>query len=121
MADEQELARGRRRLKELDPKVFGNVTARAKDLTVDDLNQLAQFATAGGQPPGNLADLDAQDLRSLEEAFYKARLQAADQLGNKLDTASGVAPEDQELFDGWSCCCCTPCCCCAAADVDPFA
>jgi hypothetical protein len=111
---------GGRKLKDLDPKAFGKITPRARELTVNDLNYLAQFAVAGGQPPGKLADIDAEDLRSLEEAFYKARLQAADELAQKLDP-SGVAAEDQEIFDNWSCCCCTPCCCCAAADVDPFA
>ena len=120
MSEEQELARGRRRLREMDPRVFGKVTDRVKELTVEDLNQLATFATAGGATPPNLADLDADDLRSLEDAFHQARLQASDQLGTKLDPSS-VAPEDEEIFDNWSCCCCTPCCCCAAADVDPFA
>jgi hypothetical protein len=119
---EEEIAGGRghgRRVKSLDPKIFGAATPRVQELTVDDLNKLASVASGAAAPSGNLAALDADDIRSLDDTFHEARLQAADLLARRLKQGAGVA-EDEEFLDGWSCCCCTPCCCCAAADVDPF-
>jgi hypothetical protein len=91
-----------------------------QELTIADLNTLASVASGAETAEGKLADLDADDLRSLDEAFHQAKLQAADMLARRLKRGANLTDEDQELFDNWSCCCCTPCCCCAAADVDPF-
>lgn len=110
--------RKRRKLKQLDGgKTFDRATERVQELTIEDLEQLAQVADGSATATAKLQELDAEDLRSLDEAFHQAKLQAADNLAGALQ-GEGVA--DQEIFDGWSCCCCTPCCCCAAADVDPF-
>jgi hypothetical protein len=117
---EQEASRGGgRKVKSLDPKIFGKATERVQELTVDDLNQLAQVANQSARPTGNVAELTSEDLRSLDNAFHEARLQAADLLARRLG-GEGLSEEEEEIFNNWSCCCCTPCCCCAAADVDPF-
>jgi hypothetical protein len=117
---EQEVAGGRgqghRKVKSLDPKIFGEATPAVQELTVDDLNRLAEVASGSAQAEGPLAELTTEDIRSLDDAFAKAKLEAADQLGGKL----GQQGVSEEIFDNWSCCCCTPCCCCASADVDPF-
>lgn len=118
---EQEVAGRGRKIKSLNPKIFGQATAKVQELTVDDLNKLAQVAEGSAAPSGAIADLSAADLKSLDEAFYQARLQAADMLARRLQDDQGLTDEEQEIFNNWSCCCCTPCCCCAAADVDPFA
>ena len=118
---EQEVAGRGRKIKSLNPKVFGQATPKVQELTVDDLNKLAQVAEGSAAPSGAIADLTAADLKSLDEAFYQARLQAADMLARRLQDDQGLTDEEQEIFNNWSCCCCTPCCCCAAADVDPFA
>jgi hypothetical protein len=123
MSEEEEVARGgpghARRVKSLDPKIFGSATPRVQELTIADLNQLAAVASGAAVPAGKLAALDADDIRSLDDAFHEAKLQSADLLARRLKQREGVA-EDEEFLDGWSCCCCSPCCCCAAADVDPF-
>jgi uncharacterized protein with von Willebrand factor type A (vWA) domain len=123
MADEQGAAAAgssRRKVKSLDPQIFKGASARVQELTIADLNTLASVASGAETAEGKLADLDADDLRSLDEAFHQAKLQAADMLARRLKRGANLTDEDQELFDNWSCCCCTPCCCCAAADVDPF-
>jgi hypothetical protein len=114
-----EAAGGRKKVKSLEPSIFNKATPRVQELTIDDLNKLANVANERAEPSGPIAELTAEDLRSLDEAFHEARLQAADRLARKLK-GEGLSDEEQELFDNWSCCCCTPCCCCAAADVDPF-
>jgi hypothetical protein len=119
---EQEAAAGRgggRKVKSLDPRIFSKATPKVQELTVDDLNKLADVANQRAQPEGAVAQLTAEDLRSLDEAFHEARLQAADMLARRLG-GQGLSAEEEEIFNNWSCCCCTPCCCCAAADVDPF-
>lgn len=117
---EQEAAGGRgRKLKSLNPQVFGRATPRVQELTVEDLDKLAQVATSGAEPSGAVAELTAEDIRSLDDTFQEAKVQAADALARRLRGES-LSPEEEEIFWGWSCCCTTPCCCCAAADVDPF-
>jgi hypothetical protein len=117
---EEEIAGHRRKLVGLDRKIFGQTTPRVQDLTIEDLNKLAAVADGSAAAAGKLVQLDADDLRSLEDAFHEARLQAGELLARRLQPDQGVAPEEGEIFDNWSCCSCTPCCCCAAADVDPF-
>ena len=117
---EQEAAAGSgRKVRSLNPQVFGNATPRVQELTVADLESLAQVARGAGTPSGALAELTADDIRSLEESFREAKLQQADALARRAKGQT-LSPEEEEIFWGWSCCCCTPCCCCAAADVDPF-
>jgi hypothetical protein len=110
------------RVKQLDmpADVAGKATAKVADLTIADLNDLAE--RAAGTPVDNrdLDGLTADDIRSLEEVFEGAKLAAAGQFKG-LGIAEGGEPLEGEIFDNWSCCCCTPCCCCAAAEVDPFA
>jgi hypothetical protein len=88
-------------------------TARAGELTVKDLNDLA--ADFSGVPSNNprIAELTIEDLNSIEAVFYEARMKAA-------QATRQAAAEAAPIFDNWSCCCCTPCCCCAAAETDPF-
>ena len=119
MSEQQASAGGGRKVKSLNPEVFGKATPRVQELTVADLNKLAQVATGSEAATGTLAELTAEDIRSLDETFREAKVQAADALSRRLK-GDTLSPEEEEIFGGWSCCCCTPCCCCAAADVDPF-
>jgi hypothetical protein len=118
---EQEVAGRGRKIRSLNPRIFGKASPRVQELTVEDLNKLAQVAHGSAAPSGVITDLSADDLRSLDDAFHEARLQAADLLARRLNDDQSLTDEEQEIFNNWSCCCCTPCCCCAAADVDPFA
>jgi hypothetical protein len=88
-----------------------------RDLTVRDLDDLAQKLMGVPTFNPNIDDVSIEDLGKLEELFkgYKDL---------KLDNLSGVesvgAIEDLEKLCDESCCCCTPCCCCAAVDVHPI-
>jgi hypothetical protein len=119
MSDEEVAGRGRK-LKSLPGGAFRNTPARVQELTTDDLNELARVATGGGTPRGAVAELTADDIKSLEQAFQRAKIEAADALARRAK-GENISAEEEEIFWGWSCCCTTPCCCCAAADVDPFA
>ena len=119
MSEQEAAAGGGRKVKSLNPQVFGKATPRVQELTVSDLDKLAQVATGGESATGTLAELTAEDIRSLDDAFRDAKVQAADALSRRLKGET-LSPEEEEIFWGWSCCCTTPCCCCAAADVDPF-
>jgi hypothetical protein len=106
---EKEIAGHRRKLVGLDRRIFGQTTPRVQDLTIEDLNKLAAVANGTGAPEGRLMQLDADDLRSLEDAFHEARLQAGELLARRLQQGGG--PEEATIFDMFTCCC-TPCCCC---------
>ena len=119
MSEQEAAAGGGRKLKSVSPEVFGKATPRVQELTINDLENLAQVARGGGGAAGAVAELTPEDIRSLEDSFREAKLQAADALARRAKGQS-LSPEEEEIFWNWSCCCCTPCCCCAAADVDPF-
>ncbi|GAA2911815.1 hypothetical protein GCM10010517_78390 [Streptosporangium fragile] len=81
---------------------------KVRDLTVNDLNDLA--AEFSGIPTGNrrVADLSLDDLQNLEGVFFEFKRA----VGKDLVTR-GAAVSSVDV----SCCCCTPCCSCAAADM----
>jgi hypothetical protein len=81
---------------------------RIRDLTVHDLNDLAEEFS--GIPTGNsrVASLSLDDLQDLEGVFFEFKRSVGSDLVNRRATVSSVDV---------SCCCCTPCCSCAAADM----
>jgi hypothetical protein len=90
-------------------------TARAADLTVKDLNDLAaEFSGVQSYNP-RVSELTIEDVMSIEAVFYDVKMNAIEAA---REVASGAA--QAQIFDNWSCCSCTPCCCCAASDPSPF-
>lgn len=79
-----------------------------RDLTVNDLNDLA--AEFSGIPTGNrrVTSLTLDDLQDLEGVFFDFKRSVG---GELIRNGGAVSSVDV------SCCCCTPCCCCAAADM----
>ena len=103
------------------PVQLAFVTDTVRNLTIQDLEDLA--ARFAGKPVANaiVNTIRAVDLRGLEDLFRDLRDKA-------LQSAAGIAgpggivatvpsaPGDTSV----SCCTCTPCCCCGAAEIDPF-
>jgi hypothetical protein len=121
---EEEIGRAgsgtKRKAAGMNPKVFKKATPRVQELTIEDLQLLERVSYGSASPAGVVAELDEQDLRSLDDAFREAKDEVTRTLAKRLKQGETLTPEEQEIFNNWSCCCCTPCCCCAAADVDPF-
>jgi hypothetical protein len=88
-------------------------TARAGDLTVKDLNDLAAEFSGITTNNSRVAELTIEDLNSIEAVFYEVKMKAA-------QSTREAQAEGAPIFDNWSCCCCTPCCSCAATETDPF-
>ena len=97
-----------------DPSVLAR-NPRVADLSVKDLNDLAQeFQGVRSRNP-NVARLTIQDMQDLEGVFMEYKLDAARQLQAQA-SAQGVVSAEWSI----SCCCCTPCCSCAAAEMEPI-
>ncbi|MBB2909823.1 hypothetical protein FHS43_001069 [Streptosporangium becharense] len=81
---------------------------KVRDLTINDLNDLA--AEFSGIPTNNrrVAELTLDDLQDLEGVFFEFKRAVGRDLVTRGASVSSVDV---------SCCCCTPCCSCAAADM----
>lgn len=95
---------------------------RVKNMTVKDLRDMDKIFTAGA-PVKNatVQNLNAEDLKSLEDLFGTYRQQVIQSFANKPSLGASFSAKG-ELEAEWSVgsCCCSPCCCCAAAETDPF-
>ncbi len=93
----------------VDPRVLER-SPQVADLTVQDLEDLAdEFAGVPSHNP-RVSELSLEDIQDIEAVFFDFKLAAGKELG-RLGGAGELASVDV------SCCCCTPCCCCAATDM----
>lgn len=85
---------------------------KVRDLTVNDLNDLASEFM--GIPSNNerVASLTLEDIQDLEGVFFQFKVSALRDVATSADDLAAVDV---------SCCCCTPCCCCAATDMSQTA
>lgn len=97
----------------VDPGVLDRAPQVA-DLTVQDLEDLADEFS--GVPSNNrkVAELSLEDIQEIEAVFFEFKVAAGKELAG-LGGAGELASVDV------SCCCCTPCCCCAATDMSETA
>lgn len=86
-------------------------TPKIRDLTVHDLNDLADEFS--GIPTNNprVSDLTLEDIQDLEGVFFEFKVATG------RDMIASARAAQRETTVDVSCCCCTPCCCCAAADM----
>jgi hypothetical protein len=118
---ETELARERgKKIRDLGPSiivdeaVLKKVSPRVLDLTVLDLQDIADEIAGLDSFNPKAKAINAKDLQDIESIFNGAKGKGIQSRGGPQGAA------EPEIFGGWSCCCCTPCCCCAATEVDPF-
>jgi hypothetical protein len=94
-------------------------TPKIRDLTVHDLNDLAEEFS--GIPTNNprVSDLTLEDIQDLEGVFFEFKIATGRDMiavATGRDQIASARPVGGTSVDV-SCCCCTPCCCCAAADM----
>lgn len=82
---------------------------KVAELTVEDLNDLAQEFSGIPSKNPRVADLTLEDISDLEAVFFDFKVAA----GRELHRAGDLKAASVDV----SCCCCTPCCCCAATDM----
>jgi hypothetical protein len=97
----------------VDPRVLER-SPHVAELTVQDLEDLADEFS--GVPSNNprVAELSLDDIQELEAVFFEFKVAAGKELAS-LGGRGELAAVDV------SCCCCTPCCCCAATDMSETA
>lgn len=81
------------------------------DLTVQDLEDLADEFSGVPSHNRKVSELSLDDIRDIESVFFEFKVAA----GKELAGGGDLAAVDV------SCCCCTPCCCCAATDMSETA
>jgi hypothetical protein len=97
------------------------VTDTVRNLTVQDLEDLA--ARFVGKPVANaiVNTIRAVDLRGLEDLFRDLRDNALQAIAG-ISGPGGIVAAVPSAPGGTSvsCCSCTPCCCCGAAEINPI-
>lgn len=97
----------------VDPRVLER-TPQIADLTVQDLEDLADEFS--GVPSNNpkVSELSLDDIQEIEAVFFDFKVAAGKEL-------AGLGGRGDLTSVDVSCCCCTPCCCCAATDMSETA
>ncbi len=97
----------------VDPKVLER-SPQVADLTVQDLEDLADEFSGVPSNNSKVSDLSLEDIQEIEAVFFDFKVAAGKEL-------SGLGGRGELASVDVSCCCCTPCCCCAATDMSETA
>jgi len=100
-----------------DPELLRTVPAVVRDLTTNDLEDLAKKLTGVEVNNPRIDRLTIEDLQGVEALFADARAKVLQHVAVDMGNTRGLASARGVDI---SCCCCTPCCCCAASDTSPF-
>jgi len=100
-----------------DPELLRTVPAVVRDLTTNDLEDLANKLTGVEVNNPRIDRLTIEELQGVEALFADARAKVLQHVAVDMGNTRGLASARGVDI---SCCCCTPCCCCAASDTSPF-